>query len=209
MIFIFCLMVVFLRMNFLAHAHLSFGHPQILVGNMISDFVKGKAQYDFDEEIRHGIILHRKIDAFTDTHDATKAAKEFFRADYRLYSGPLIDILYDHFLANDKAEFPGNDLFSFSENVYTTLESNSVHLPSHFLTLLPYMRSENWLYYYKDREGIARSIRGLVRRATYLSDDKKALELFNEHYNGLRECYNAFFKDVKEFTKDQVESLLS
>jgi acyl carrier protein phosphodiesterase len=29
-------------MNYLAHAYLSFGEPDILAGNMISDFVKGK-----------------------------------------------------------------------------------------------------------------------------------------------------------------------
>ena len=29
-------------MNYLAHAYLSFGDPDVLTGNMISDFVKGK-----------------------------------------------------------------------------------------------------------------------------------------------------------------------
>jgi acyl carrier protein phosphodiesterase len=196
-------------MNFLAHAHLSFGHQKILVGNMISDFVKGKAQYDFDEEIRRGIILHRKIDEFTDAHAATKEASNFFRADYRLYSGPLMDIFYDHFLANDPVEFQNNSLFLFTEDVYKTLEENSIHLPARFLMLLPYMKSENWLYHYKDREGIERSIRGLVRRATYLSDDKTAIELFNKHYTALRACYDTFFRDVKDFTKVQLEQLHS
>ena len=73
-------------MNFLAHAHLSFNHPQILVGNLISDFVKGKKQYEYTAAIHKGIQLHRAIDNFTDTHEATQKIKFFFRPQYRLYS---------------------------------------------------------------------------------------------------------------------------
>jgi acyl carrier protein phosphodiesterase len=196
-------------MNFLAHAYLSFGDPHILVGNMISDFVKGKAQFDYEKRIHSGIRLHRMIDDFTDTHAATKEAKKIFHADYRLYSGALMDIVYDHFLANDAGEFEKGGLFTFTQNVYRTLEENSNHLPARFLVMLPYMRAENWLYYYKDREGIARSIRGLVRRATYLSDHEKAIELFNNHYDELQLHYDDFFRDVKNFTKDQLKLLRS
>ena len=63
-------------MNYLAHAYLSFNHPEILTGNMISDFVKGKKKFDYPTTIQKGIMLHRAIDQFTDTHEATKEAKE-------------------------------------------------------------------------------------------------------------------------------------
>ena len=62
-------------MNYLAHAYLSFNEPEILVGNMISDFVKGKKRFDFSENIQKGIMLHRNIDTFTDEHEVTKKAK--------------------------------------------------------------------------------------------------------------------------------------
>src|SRR4029077_7560850 len=74
-------------MNYLAHAYLSFNQSEILVGNMISDFVKGKRKFDYPSGIQKGIDLHRAIDQFTDQHSATKEAKEFFRPDYRLYAG--------------------------------------------------------------------------------------------------------------------------
>ena len=88
-------------MNYLAHAYLSFNEPGILTGNMISDFVKGRKKFDYPPQIKKGIELHHAIDEFTDNHPATKQAKEFFRSDYRLYSGAFVDIVYDHFLAND------------------------------------------------------------------------------------------------------------
>ena len=76
------------------------------MGNMISDFVKGKRKYDYPEQIQQGIAVHREIDRFTDTHPVTKEAKEIFRPSYRLYAGSLMDVIYDHFLALD-----GNDHF--------------------------------------------------------------------------------------------------
>ena len=65
-------------MNYLAHAYLSFNEPGLLVGNMISDFVKGKKKFDYPAGIRKGIALHRAIDTFTDDHEATKLAKNVF-----------------------------------------------------------------------------------------------------------------------------------
>src|ERR1700682_4685290 len=75
------------HMNFLAHAYLSFEIPEILVGNLISDFVKGKKKFDYSFPIQHGISLHRSIDHFTDTHPVTSKAKSLFKADYGLYAG--------------------------------------------------------------------------------------------------------------------------
>lgn len=195
-------------MNFLAHAHLSFAHPSLLVGNMISDFVKGKKQFEYEKDILAGIRLHRRIDEFTDAHPATAAAKNFFRPHYRLYSGAIIDILYDHFLANDANEFSPASLLSFSSHVYQTLEAHSIHLPPRFLAMLPYMKAQNWLYHYMDKEGIAKSIGGMVRRSAYLSDADTAFYLFQEHYKELQICYDAFFGDVKSFANQQLAQLL-
>ena len=93
-------------MNYLAHAYLSFEITDITVGNMISDFVKGKQKLDYPVAIQHGITLHRAIDSFTDSHAVTRQAKSFFKEDYGLYAGPLVDVVYDHFLANDPLRFP-------------------------------------------------------------------------------------------------------
>ena len=196
-------------MNYLAHAYLSFNHPQVLVGNMISDFVKGRAQFGYERLVQAGIQLHRRIDAFTDAHPATHAAKEFFRPYYRLYSGPIVDVLYDHFLANDAAVFnEQNPLQQFTRRTYQVLEDQAGVLPQRFLWMLPYMKAQDWLFNYQYRLGIERSLRGLVRRSAYLSDYAPAFALFNEHFAALQGCYDVFFKDVKNYAKAQLDSLL-
>lgn len=198
---------IFSRMNYLAHAYLSFERPHILVGNMVSDFVKGEQQYGYAASVQQGIRLHRAIDSFTDMHPATAKAKEVFRLHYRLYSGPLMDIIYDHFLANDETIFTPASLHRFTEGVYYTLETEIVHLPQRFLGVLTYMKMENWLYHYRTPEGIQKSLRGLGRRSNFMPDSARAFDLFLTHYDELKTCYNAFFPDVKQMAKQTLASL--
>jgi acyl carrier protein phosphodiesterase len=196
-------------MNYLAHAYLSFGNTDLLVGNMISDFVKGAKQYDYPALIQNGIRLHREIDQFTDVHKATAAGKAVFRSSYGLYSGAVLDVIYDHFLASDEKIFTDMALQDFSSDTYQVLEEQSAHLPQGFLVMLPYMKMHNWLYNYRKREGIEQSLRGLIRRAAYLTDHQPAYKIFEERYAELQSCYDDFFPDVKEFAKRRIRQLIS
>jgi acyl carrier protein phosphodiesterase len=195
-------------MNFLAHAYLSFNNPQILVGNMISDFVKGSAKFGFSGNIQKGIMLHREIDGFTDSHPVTQKAKEIFRPAYRLYSGALVDILYDHFLANDKKQFGEQGLKGFTSEIYRQIEQYSHELPSNFQQVFNYMRRDDWLYNYQYNEGMRKSLAGLVRRASFIHESETAYNLFIEHYVPLNEYYHEFFADVKLFAKQRFEELM-
>lgn len=186
-------------MNYLAHAYLSFNDEEILVGNLVSDFVKGKKKFDYKEGIQKGITLHRAIDTFTDSHEATKIAKEIFRPCYRLYSGAFVDVVYDHFLATDVSEFNEESLKEFSENVYKMVDRHANELPERFARMFPYMKSQNWLFNYRTRWGTESSFGGVVRRARYLEESETAASLFEKHYDGLKQCYRVFFPDVKSF----------
>jgi acyl carrier protein phosphodiesterase len=190
-------------MNYLAHAYLSFGIPEITVGNLISDFVKGKKKLDFATTIRQGIDLHRAIDLFTDTHEVTRHAKSFFRDAYGPYSGPLTDIVYDHFLANDPGIFPlmEGGLKEFAQTVYDHVESHREVLPQHFALLFHYMRAQDWLSHYGERQAIRNSFGGLARRAKYMADPRLAGELFETHYIELEACYRDFFPGLEEFAR--------
>ena len=185
-------------MNYLAHAYLSFEHSEILVGNMVSDFVKGKKRFDFPAGIQAGITLHREIDRFTDEHPALKNAKDIFRPAYRLYSAAIADVVLDHFLATDENEFSEKGLELFTNKTYEMLNLFEDHFPEKFKTMFPFMKMQNWLYNYRQRWGIEKSLGGLVRRSKYMEESETAFRLFNENYAELSGCYRAFFPDVKK-----------
>jgi len=196
-------------MNFLAHAFLSFNHPEILVGNMISDFVKGKKKFDYPHYILAGINLHRAIDSYTDMHPATKEAKTFLAAAAGPYAGAFVDVVYDYFLANDASQFFADGLAQTAQQTYATLQQHVGVLPSPFSLMLPFMIHQDWLFNYQTKTGLAKSFNGVVHRAKYLESSTAIYELFEQHCTSLQECYNAFFPDVKLFAHQQFQAILA
>lgn len=194
-------------MNLLAHAYLSFEQPEILVGNMISDYVKGKKQYDYPIGIQHGIRLHRAIDYFTDHHEATYIGKQFFKSEVGLYAGAFMDVVYDHFLALDANELSEKEWEPFTIQVYRHLKDHEVFLPEKFAMQLPHMSTHNWLFHYRYPAAIEKSFGGLVRRTKYLSEHRPAFDIFEANYASLKEQYQAFFPDVKKFAEFELARL--
>ena len=196
-------------MNFLAHAYLSFNDPGILAGNMISDFVKGKKQYDYPLLIQKGIKLHRSIDTFTDSHPAIKKINRFFSPVYRLYSGAFTDIVLDYFLANDTNEF-ATDLVlqKFTEQTYNQLQQNMHVFPVAFQQIFPHMRQHDWLYHYKYTQGIIKSFSGMASRAKYISESETAGNIFINNLEQMRPYYLEFFPMLKNHAMFTLKDLL-
>jgi acyl carrier protein phosphodiesterase len=195
-------------MNYLAHAYLSFNIPDILAGNMMSDYVKGRKKFDYPEAIQKGMTLHHAIDNFTDEHPITKKAKEYFRADYRLYSGAFVDVVYDHFLARDENEFADKHILAaFAKDTYALLESKLPIMPERFQKMFPYMVEQDWLNSYQHNEMIAQSFRGLAKRAAYIDDTTKAYDSFLKNYDSIQTCYDEFFPQLKAFVTHQLITL--
>jgi acyl carrier protein phosphodiesterase len=191
------------RLNYLAHAYLSFSDSSLLTGNMISDFVKGKKKYEYPEGIQEGMTLHRQIDQFTDQHPATANARALLKPACGPYAGPFVDIIYDHFLALDSGIFPGNSLSHFARSTYEQLGTMEEFFPPRFNSFAYYMRTQDWLYHYRFREGIFNSFKGLVRRAKYIYDAQPAFAAFEKYYSELNNCYKIFFPDIKAFAYGQ------
>lgn len=190
-------------MNYLGHAFLSFGDAQILTGNITGDHIKGKLALEkYPEKIKKGILLHRAIDNYTDLHPATQRAKIWFREDYGLYAGAIMDTLFDHFLANDPKLFPSdNELLAFTRDVYEKLEQNSLYFPPAFAAYFPYMKEQNWMYRYRNLQGMQRSLNGLHRRAKHMPPPENAYKTFIAHYYQLAQCYYELIDDVISFVK--------
>jgi acyl carrier protein phosphodiesterase len=195
-------------MNYLAHAYLSFEEPDVLLGNMISDYLKGKKQYDYPLSIQKGIRLHRAIDIFTDEHSITREIKKIFSPSVRLYAGAFVDVVYDHFLAIDESIYSDKDWFNFTQRTFDSLGKQKTYFPDRFANMFPFMQSQNWLYNYRFTWGIEKSFEGLSRRALHLESSKDAFNLFLLHYDEIGILAKPFLSDVQNFAKAQFESLL-
>ncbi len=188
-------------MNFLAHAYLSFNDPDILIGNMIADLVKGKQIEKYSEKIQKGIHIHRQIDSFTDHHPVTLEAMNLLRPSAGRYAGAFLDVSYDHFLALDKVNEPKEGWQAFAAECYRQIELSAEILPSKFCNMFMYMKSENWFFNYRFNWMIERSFERLQSRATFLDAETNVFEDYEKHYNEISISYSNFFPELKAFAE--------
>ena len=115
------IIINFADMNFLAHAYLSGNNDGILLGNFVADSIKGKQYLDYPSDVGKGILLHRKIDYYTDSHKVFRDSKKRLSAKYGIFSGIIIDIFYDHFLARNWDDYSEVKLKSFVKKILRSL----------------------------------------------------------------------------------------
>lgn len=196
-------------MNFLAHLYLSKDNKNVLIGNFISDAIKGKKYKNYPKEIQVGIILHRNIDYFTDRHPIVRKSMHRLNPRYRHYDGVIIDILYDHFLAKNWSSYSKIPLEVYAENVYQFLTKNVDSFPEELQKLLPYMIEYNWLVNYASLEGIERVLGGMNRRTKGISQMDLAIEDLKLHYDDFETDFTEYFKELENFVGKKTVELMS
>ncbi|NBW37446.1 MAG: DUF479 domain-containing protein [Cytophagia bacterium] len=186
-------------MNFLAHLYLSGNDPDVATGNFIGDFVKGRQHYQhMPEKVIAGIELHRIIDAFTDSHPVVSDSKKRLWPKYRHYSGVIVDIYYDHFLARNWNDYHQELLPDYADKCYQILQSRTYDLPESVRFLLPHIIRGNWLVNYAKVEGIQRALSGMARRTTFVSKMEESVKDLEEFYEDFKGEFQVFFPELIE-----------
>jgi acyl carrier protein phosphodiesterase len=189
-------------MNFLGHFYLSQHDPALLVGNYIADFVKGKRYLDYPEDISRGIVMHRNIDHFTDHHPMILKGKKRLFPIYRHYSGVIMDMYYDHFLARNWDTYSSVPLVNFSKTVYDTIEQHWEFLPHKSQFMFPYMKSGDWLIRYATTEGIGKSLTGMSKRLNNNSKLELAVDQLHEFYELFQTEFTIFMPELNRQFED-------
>ena len=194
-------------MNFLAHIYLSFGDDEITIGNFIADSIRGNKFEHLPERIQKGIKLHRHIDTYTDAHPTFRESTKRLHKNYGHYSGIIVDIFYDHFLAKNWDSYSDIPLEIFVDNFYDLLEDNYTILPVAIKRMMPYMVADNWIFNYSNMEGIAKVLAGMNRRTKNKSKMNFAILDLEEHYNEFEKEFSSFFEELTMFSKEKFLSL--
>ncbi|MEM1138226.1 MAG: ACP phosphodiesterase [Bacteroidota bacterium] len=192
-------------MNFLAHIFLSYPSEPLMFGNFIADYVKGNAYKSYPQTIQQGIIMHRKIDAFTDQHYMVKKSISRIRDAQGKYSPVVIDMFYDHFLAANWSDFHiALPLPKFCEEVYQHFKKRAKYFPTKVKTFFPYMVKYNWLLSYAQIEGIENSLIGLSKRTSYKSNMSEATNVLMQYYEELKQDFYFFLPEIQAYCKSLI-----
>ncbi len=194
-------------MNFLAHIYLTDGLPMETIGNFMADGIKGKKYLKYSDEIQRGILIHRWIDSYTDSHPIVKQSTKRLHAKYGHYSGVIVDILYDHFLAKNWSSYHDAPLDSYVENFYKLLQDHHHLLTGRIQKMMIPMLEQNWLLSYATLDGIATVLYNMnIRTKRRVAMDQAINDLQN-HYDDFEKEFTLFFEELQQFVAIKLEEL--
>jgi len=194
-------------MNFLAHIYLSGDNDLMKIGNFMADGIRGKNFETFPMEIQKGIILHRAIDTFTDAHPVFRQSTKRLHANYHHYSGIIVDIFYDHFLAKNWSKYSNEKLGDFTERFYQSLKDNHDFLTSKTQKMLPYMIDHNWLLSYQTIEGIENVLIRMDNRMKHDSNMRFSVAELRTFYSEFENEFTTFFEEIKTHSNQRIQTL--
>jgi acyl carrier protein phosphodiesterase len=192
-------------MNYLAHAFLADETDEYLIGSFIGDFIKGTIGNRYSHDITKGIMLHRKVDVFADSHALSCASRDLFAGPRRRYAGIILDICYDHFLARHWSKYADSKLSEFVSRVYQLLEAYRYVLPERLQTALPRLFKENWLESYLTLKGVEFSLERISKRLRHEAHLDKSMQEIKLNYEILEHNFSIFFPELIGFTREWMD----
>jgi len=194
-------------MNFLAHIYLSGDNDLIKIGNFMADSIRGNTYENYPTEIRKGILLHRAIDSFTDMHPVYRQSKHRLHDKYGHYSGVIMDILYDHFLAKNWATYSEVKLEDYAENFYKLLTENLDALTDKAKGMLPYMIGRNWLVSYATIEGLEMIMFQMDHRTKNRVAMHESIVELQQYYTEFENEFTLFFEELQKHCQQKIAEL--
>ena len=188
-------------MNYLAHLLLAEQSPEGWLGALMGDFVKGRLDPSLGAVLRRGILLHRRIDSFTDAHPTHRASRNRIAGGRRRFAGIIVDLSYDHFLAQRWGRHSAAPLDAFTGRVYAALARRRDLLPPRLARLAPRMISQDWLGSYRDLDALGAALDGLATRSPRSAPLAGAIEEVRRCYQGLGDDFDAFFPELVAHAK--------
>jgi acyl carrier protein phosphodiesterase len=192
-------------MNFLAHTYLSGCNEEIIVGNFMGDYVKGKNYKLFPEQVKKGILIHRDIDSFTDMHQITRISKQRVASRYHKYAGIITDIFYDHFLASMWDNYSNLPLREFVKRTYDLLKRNYKVLPDAIKRWFPTFLENNWMMAYTTVDGIELVLERMSANTSLPDHSAFAVEVLRDQYALFMDDFLRFFPMIIKFLEKKYQ----
>jgi len=186
-------------MNYLAHVYLSGDNEEIVIGNFIGDYVKGINFKKYSDSINKGILLHRDIDVFTDRNKIVRKSKSLLQNKYGKYSGIIVDIFYDHFLAKNWQRFSSQPLKNFTADLHKILDKYFEILPDKVKLFVPSFINNNWIKYYQSVWGIEQVLKRMSSITTLPDETSYAINILRDNYGELEGDFLNYFPELIKY----------
>lgn len=194
-------------MNYLAHLYLSGSDEALRFGNFIGDAVKGNKYLLLPKPIQEGIILHRKIDTFTDHHPICKETKQLFSPIFGHYKGVILDVMNDHFLSLHWERYHDQPLNQYLMEFEKSFQTFATHLTPEARHFYEMFISRKFMHQYDTFEGLELTLQGMERRIGHKVPLSQSISDLKTHYSLFENGFQLFFNEIQAYCRLEISSI--
>lgn len=192
-------------MNYVAHQLLSFHQPEIQIGNIYGEVIKGNQYKKYKGDILLGILLHREIDTFTDQHPCVKNSSAIFHERYAKYAPVIVDVVYDYILIQNWKKFSTQNFESFTDECYQLFSTHLNEFPEKARFIIEHLLKHDWFHNYSTIKGVQQTLRGISQRSKFDNQIYFAVEEIQANYHALENDFLEFFPQLVSHCKKFIQ----
>ena len=191
-------------MNYLAHMFLSLDQEDLMIGNLSGDFVRVADMRFMKPEIEQGVLLHRKIDKFTDEHPIVDRSIDRLSTVHGKYAAVIVDILYDHALTYNWDLYTEESLANFKARNYEILTRRHDDLPPRLQQKIVKMIERDFIEGYRSFDGMRYIMRYMDKRTSFPSKFEASVDQYEAEFEDFNEDFNRFFPELLGFVNTEM-----
>jgi acyl carrier protein phosphodiesterase len=191
-------------MNHFAHLVLSRPTIESAVGNLLGDFARGVDAQSLSAPVRAGLLNHRAVDRFTDSHPLVRDMKRGFSRKRRRFAGIALDIYFDHLLLEHWQRFDGRAREDVIAEFYQRMQAGQSLMPGADMRRVTLRMIEyDWFGSYRDLDAVAESLDRVAGRIRFANDFGNAIEELQRNHDQIRDGFLKFFPQLQRHVTEQ------
>lgn len=171
------------------------------MGNLLGDFARGVDIHQLSSSVCQGLINHRAIDQFTDTHPQVRELKTRFSPQRRRFSGIVLDVLFDHFLIHHWHRYTPEPLDGFLNQAYDDLRQGMPLMPENMQRVVSKMIKGDWIRSYEDIDQVGFALDRIASRIRFKNNFAGSISEIQQQYDILEAGFLQFFPDLISFNQ--------
>jgi len=191
-------------MNHFAHLVLSQATVESTVGNLLGDFARGVDVTALPAPVHAGLLNHRAVDRFTDSHPLVLEMKRCFSRRRRRFAGIALDIYFDHLLLTHWEHFEKRGLDELIADFYRRMAVGRSLMPGpEMRRVTRRMIDYDWFGSYRDADAIAESLDRVAARIRFANDFNNAIEDLQRHHQVIRDGFFELYPQLQQHIGEQ------
>lgn len=197
-------------MNYIAHLHIADASQTDLVGNFLGDFVKGEQWQRLAPSLQIGVLLHRKVDQYTDAHSDVVALRRCFPPSLRRTCGIALDVYFDYLLLRHWWQFNHVPFTALEQRFYRELARHELPLGARWQRTRQGLLQYRWLDDYQQPDACLRALKAIEKRFSRpVHFAEASMAVVEQYHSEIEQRFLAFYPQLLSYSQEVAQQLLA